>query len=122
LAQGGYVNREDVDAVVEVVAEASVLNHRAQVSVRGGDDAHVNLYRARAADATNLALLQGAQQFRLHRNVELAYLVEEERALVRYLEEALLLGVRAGERALLVSEEFGFEKVLVDGGAVDGLK
>ena len=28
----------------------------------------------------------------------------------------------AGERALLVAEEFGLKQVLVDGGAVDGLK
>ena len=122
LAQGRHVNGEDVDAVVEVVAEATVLNHRAQVAVGGGDDAHVNPDGARAADAANLSLLKCAQEFRLHRNIQLANLVEEERALVGYLEESFLFGVRARERALLVAEEFGLKQVLVDGGAVDGLK
>jgi hypothetical protein len=122
LAQGRHVDGEDVDAVVEVVAEAPVRDHRAQVAVGRRDDAHVYLDGARAADAANLALLQRAQKLRLHRHVQLAYLVEEERPAVGYLEEPLLLGVRAGERALLVAEEFGFEQVLVDGGAVDGLE
>ena len=58
LAQRRHVDGEDVDAVVEVVAEAAVRDHRAQVAVGRGDDAHVNLDGARAADATNLALLQ----------------------------------------------------------------
>ena len=46
-----------------------------------------------------LALLQHAQQLHLHRRRRVADLVEEHRAAVRLLEDALAIGDRAGERA-----------------------
>ena len=66
LAQRRHLDRENVEAVVEIGAERSFGDHRPQIAVRGGDDAARRRARsARAADALELALLQDAQQLRL---------------------------------------------------------
>src|SRR5581483_9886160 len=64
-------------------------------------------------------LLQEAEDLRLEPRREVADLVEEDRAAVRDLEEALLLrdGVREG--ALLVAEELALEELLRDRRAGD---
>ena len=73
-----------------------------------------------AADAVDLALLDGAQQLGLQADVHLADLVEQQRAAVGLLELADAPGDGAGEGALLVAEQLGFQQGLGDGGAVDG--
>ena len=50
---------------------------------------------------------------------QIADFVKEERALVGLLEAADAPLVRAGERAAFMAEEFAFEQVLGDGGAID---
>ena len=90
-----------------------------QVAVAGGDQAHVDLDRAGAADPVDLALLDRAQQLGLQAGVHLADLVEQQRAAARLLELADPPGGRAGEGALLVAEQLGFQQVLRDRGAVD---
>src|SRR5499426_577166 len=122
VAQRRHADRDHVQAVIEIFAEAPVFDHGLEVAVGGAQHAHVDLDRPRAADARDLFLLQGAQEFGLHARADLSYLVQEERAFVGYLEEPFLLGVRPGERAFLVPEEFRFEQVFVDRRAVDGLE
>ena len=76
-------DREDVQAVVEVFAEAAVGDHSRQVAVRGRHQAHVHLDRLRAAQALELLLLQHAEQLGLQLRRDVADLVEEQRPLVR---------------------------------------
>ena len=63
-------------------------------------------------------LLQHAQDLGLRARAHVADLVEEEAAAVGLLEAADPLLVGAGERALLVAEELGFEQVLLERRAV----
>ncbi len=63
------------------------------------------------ADRPHLALLQHAQQLHLQRQRHVADLVEEQRAAVGRLEEALVRLHGAGERAARVAEELGLEQV-----------
>ena len=70
-------------------------------------------------DALELALLQHAQELDLRGQVDVADLVEEQRAALGQLEAALLPLLRAGERALLVAEELGFDQALRQRGAAD---
>jgi hypothetical protein len=67
-----------------------------------------------------LAFLQRAQQLRLRARRQLAGFVEEQRALIRLLEQAGPLADGAGERALRVAEELGFEQLVGQRGAVHG--
>ena len=62
--------------------------------MRGGDDADVDVDRLRLADAAHLAAIEHAQQLRLEVERELADLVEEQRAAVGGLDQALLVGAR----------------------------
>ena len=90
LAQRRQLHRDDVQPVVQVLAEPPVVHHRAQVDVGGRDDAHVHLDRVDAAEAHELALLDHAQQLGLRLERDVADLVEEDAALVGDLEQALL--------------------------------
>src|SRR5690606_32920010 len=107
--------------VVEIVAEAAVLDGAGEVDVGGGDQADIDGPVATAgAQALDLALLEHAQELDLHVARDLADLVEEQGAAVSGLEAALARAGGAGEGALLVAEELAFEDGLGDGGAVDG--
>ena len=81
-AQRRHLDVEDVEAVVEVLAELAALHHVLQVAVGGGDDAHVDLLGLGAADRHEGPLLQHAQELDLHGGRHVADLVEEERAAV----------------------------------------
>src|SRR5262249_12934714 len=74
----------------------------------------------RTADRLDLALLDDAQELRLHVGADLADLVEEERAPVRALEAARARCDGAGERALLVPEELALDDALRERPHVDG--
>jgi hypothetical protein len=62
LAQRRQPQRNDVQAVVEIFAEAAVGDALAQVGVGGGDDAHVDLDDLLAAEALDLTLLKHAPE------------------------------------------------------------
>ncbi len=120
LAQRRDAQADHVEAEVQVLAEAAGGDLCRQVAVRGGEDAHVDAHRAAAAEAVDLALLDGAQQLGLQAGVHLADLVEQQRAAVGRLELAEAAGDGAAERALLVAEQLALQQVLGNGGAVQG--
>src|SRR5215471_8835640 len=99
------MDREDVQPIVEVVAEALAVDHLQQVPVGRRDDAHVDFDRPRAAEALELLLLEHPQQFRLELESNLADFIEEESAAIRHLEPAHLLADRPREGAALVAEQ-----------------
>ena len=94
LAQRRQAQADDVEAVEEVLAEASVGDERFEIGVGGGDDADVHLDRLRLAEAVDLARLEEAEQFRLEVGADLGDLVEEERAAGGGADDAFEAGVR----------------------------
>ena len=120
LAQRRQLDADHVQPVEQVLAEAAVLHLALQVDVGGGDDAHVDLDRLHAAEAHELAFLHHAQQLGLRLDRDVADLVEEDAALVGEVEQALLRIDRAGERALDVPEQRGFEQVGRQVARIDG--
>src|SRR6185312_3729499 len=104
---------------VEILAELALLHFLAQILLGRGDDADVDIDGAIAADATDLALLEHAQELGLQIERELAELVEEDGAPVRRFEGDLPRGGRAGERALLVAEQLRLDERARDRAAVD---
>ncbi len=81
--------------------------------------ANVGLHRV-AADRLVFSFLKHAEKLHLHARREFADLVEEERSAGCFREAAFASRDRAGERALLVTEELAFEDRLGDRGAVHG--
>ena len=120
LAQGRQRHRDDVQAVVEVLAELPLLHHLAQVDVGRGDDPHVHLDVLDAAKPHELAFLDHAQQLGLRLERDVADLVEEDAALVGELEQPLLRVDGAGEGALHVTEQVRLEQVGRQAARVDG--
>ena len=119
LAQRRELDRDDVQPVEEVLAEASLLDGAPQVDVGGRHDPDVHLDGLDAAEPHELALLHHAQELGLGLEGDVADLVEEQRALVRQLEEALLGVDRPGEGALHVAEEVRLEQVVGQAARVD---
>ena len=112
VAQRRQQDRDDIDAVIKIGAEFAALHRRFEIPVGGENKAHVHLDRLRAADALELAFLQHAQQLGLEGRRNLADLVEKQRALVGQFEAALALADAPGERALLMTEQFGFQHAI----------
>src|SRR5262249_20004809 len=71
LAQGRQLDRDDVQAIEEVLAEPARVDRAGQVDVRRRQDAHVGPQRLGPADALIRAVLEHAEQLRLHRQGEL---------------------------------------------------
>jgi hypothetical protein len=79
----------------------------------------VDLDRLARAERPHGALLQHAQQLHLQRGRHVPDLVEQQRAAVGLLEQALVVGVRVGEGAFHVAEQLGFEQRFGNGAAID---
>ena len=112
LAQRRHEDREHVQPVVEVLAELARRNGLLEVLVGGGHQPDVGADRLGAAQALELPLLQHAQQLDLRRQIQLADLVEKQRAALGQLEAALLGRLRAREGALLVPEELRLDEIV----------
>ena len=110
-AQRRQLDADDVQPVIEVLAELAVAHALLEIPVRRGDHAHIDPQRRLAADPVELAFGQHAQQPRLQRQRHVADLIEEQRAAVGLLETAAPLRIRAGERALLVTEQLRLEQL-----------
>src|SRR4051812_4950814 len=72
-----------------------------------------------SAETREAALFDCAEQLRLQRRRERGDLVEVDRAVLRGFEFARLARLRVRERALFVSEQLRFEKLVRDVRAVD---
>src|SRR5690606_20440412 len=66
LAERGQADGHDVEAVEEVLAERALSDELLEIAVGRGDEADVDVDGLDAADALELALLEGAQELHLH--------------------------------------------------------
>src|SRR5438128_1953231 len=105
LAKRREPKAHDVQSVVKILPEASALHRFFEVAISRRDDPDVDPDGLGAADALELVLLEDAQELRLQRLADVAYLVEEDRPMVGELELPRLLLVSSGERALLMAEK-----------------
>ncbi len=87
------------DAMKQVVAEAPLLHRPIEIAPGRRDDAHVDPDPALAAEPADLAALERAEELGLEREIEIADLVDEQRAAARLLEDAAARGDRARENA-----------------------
>ncbi len=114
LAQRWCLDPHDVQAVVQILAEAARGDGLREILVRRGDHPDVDADRRLAADAEEFAFREHAQQPRLKSERHVADLVQEQRAAVRLLEPADPPLGRARERAFLVTEELRLEQLRGD--------
>ena len=88
VAQRRHADADDVDPVVEVLAELALLNRLRRVDICRGDQPHVHRLFLLPAEPADCSLLQHAQQLRLDARRHLGDLVEEQRARMCKLETA----------------------------------
>src|SRR5260370_38593819 len=74
--------------------------------------------RAATSQTFELLLLQHPQQFRLQRQWNIPYLIEEQCPFVGHFETANFLRESSGESALFVPKEFAFQRIEGNGGTV----
>ena len=120
IAQRRHGNVEDVQPVVQVVAQMSLRHRLFRNLVGGRQHAHVHRGFHLAAQAPQLAVFQHAQQLGLGADGHFADFVQQQRAALGQFEAADAALQRAGECALLVAEDFAFDQRFRNGGAVDG--
>jgi len=120
LAQGRQLDRDRVDAEIEVLAERARLHRLGEVAVGRRHEPNVHPPRACGAHAKEGAGFQRTQELHLDVRLQLADFVEQERTAVGQLDEPRLRGDGAGERALLVAEELRLEHLARQGATVDG--
>ena len=111
FAQRRDLDPDHVEPMQQIFAEQPGPDTRFEILMGRRDHAHVHAHRDLAADAVELALGEHPQQPGLQRRRHVADLVEEQRATVGLLEAATAQRIRAGERALLVPEQFALEQI-----------
>ena len=113
-------DRDPVDPEEQILPELLLGNHLVKLLVGGANEPYVNPDRLIGPKPHDLAILQNAQQFRLHGGGHVADLVEEERPTVGMLEAPFAIRLGPGERALHVPEQFIFQNALAQPGAIQG--
>lgn len=117
--RGGNVNREDIEAVVEVLPELLFSHHGLEVAAGCRNDTHIALYGFVASDPLNGFLLKDAEQFYLGGRGDVADFVEKDSSSVGDLKSAFSHGKGSGKRALFVTEQLALDDRLRKRGTVE---
>src|SRR5208282_4650679 len=112
-------NGEDVQSIEQVFAKMSVADGLGKIAISGGDDAHVDRDRLRAAHSLELTFLKHTQELYLHFHRNFADFVKEDGTALSQLKSADATVDRPGEGAFFVAEKFRFHKALWKSSAVD---
>ena len=120
LAQRRHPEGDDVEPVIQVLAEQALADQLLEVVVGGGDDPHVRPHGGTAADGRVLAFLEDAQQPGLGFRRHVPDLVEEQGAAPGLFETSDGARDGAGKGALFVAEQFALDEFPGDGRHVDG--
>src|SRR5438874_1095787 len=118
IEQRRQCDREDIDAVEQVLAKLAFAYLLSEITMRGYNHAHVHFYHPGSANAFNFAFLKHAQELRLHREWHVANFVQKERAPIGLLEFPEMPRGGAGERSLLVAEKFALNQFGRNCGAI----
>ena len=119
LPEGRDMYLFGVYPVIEILPERCAFELPLDILVRRRYYPYVNRVLPVLSDSPDRALLEDTQQLHLLERCELADLIEEERAAVRLLEDALAIGHGAGEASLSVAEKLALKEMIRYGGAVD---
>jgi ABC-2 type transport system permease protein len=119
LAQGGDQHRQHRHPEVEVLAEGAEVDHAPQVAMGGADEADVHPPVHGLAQPPHQPRLQGPQNLGLHRQRQLADLVDEQGSPVGRLDGPGPGLGGAGEGPLDVAEKLGLQQALRQRPAVD---
>jgi hypothetical protein len=118
-AQRRHVQVHGRQSIVEVGPELPLPDTLEEIAVAGGNDPHVGLLGAAAAQPAVLAILQEAQQADLGLGGQRIHLVKEERAALGLRDQADLALASIGVGAASVAEQFVLDQMIRQRSAVD---
>src|SRR4051812_24466729 len=104
------MNRIDVQAVIQIGAEAPFCDRRLEVVMSGGYHTNIHTLRTGGAHALEFPFLQHTKELHLNLLRQITDFVQENRAAVGQLEAPLSHPHGASERALLMAEQFAFDE------------
>ncbi|KJU76517.1 hypothetical protein N619_28195 [Ectopseudomonas oleovorans] len=119
FTQRRHAQFDNVEPVVEILAETASRDFGCQILVGGAEDAYIDHHFLLATDGAHGFFLNRAQQFDLHRQRQVGDFVEEQGAAIGRLEQPLLVFDGAGEAAFLVTEELALHQLRGNSAAVD---
>src|SRR5207248_2262100 len=90
----------DIEAEPEILAKLAVIDQFLHIAVGGREHAHVHLPAACGAYRPDLMLLQETQQLELEIQLDVADLVEQNRAAISGFDHPHAIAVRSGISAL----------------------
>src|SRR5215471_7309567 len=111
-----------LEPIDQVVAEHSILRHRAQVLVGSRNNSRVDLYFRYAPDTRDRALLHRSQYFRLRCQRQISYLIQEKRPSFGCLKVPNFRLGRAGKGPLDMAEEITLDQIRRHRRAVERLE
>ena len=120
IAEWRHCDRHDMQAEKQVVTEFSFGNEFGKILVRCSDQADIGVERFAASDTLEGSLAQDAQDFHLRGEVDLADLIQKQRAAFGLLKPAdpTLEGSREG--SFLMAEQLAREQLGRECGTMDG--
>src|SRR6266850_5212111 len=119
VSERHYMNRKDVQPVIEIFAKMARRCFLLQVAIGRRDGPHVRHACAVLPDALVAFLLEDPKKFALHLQRNFTDFVQENGAAVRGFEASRAVFDCAGEGASDVSEEFALKKFFGNGRAID---
>src|SRR5580658_7056201 len=115
LAQGRRIQRDYVQAMIQILAKAPLSHVIGQIAIRGGNDADIERMWMCSAHPLKFALLEYAEQLGLQAHGQLAHFIQEDRAALGKLEAAPLKRNSPSECALLMAEKLALKQRLGKG-------
>jgi hypothetical protein len=121
LPQGRDTDLDDVQPVIEILAECLGSDKRFEIPVRRGNQANVDVHR-RAIRSYRLYFsgFCESEQHRLHPEAHLTEFVQKQRAAVTVARKTRFVAVGAGEAAARVAEQLRLEQRFWNAAAIDG--
>lgn len=119
LSQSGEAESDEIDAIEEIFAERALGHHRREVGISGADGADIRASRVAVAKSLEGMVLQYAQHFDLRGLVEVAYLIEEECAVVGKCHTPRAVGDSSCEGPLDMTKHLAFEERSRDATEID---
>jgi hypothetical protein len=108
-----------MEAVVEILSEATGGHLVFQVLVGGGDDSHIRLPGSIFANSLITLILQDAQKLALHFQRNFSDLIQKQRPSLGCLEATSAISVGSREGSFYMAKELAFKEFLWDRSAID---
>src|SRR5258708_32414697 len=103
-------NRENIQAIVQILPEFTVTDHLPQVLIGRRDDTNIDARGTGAAYGLELALLEHTEQLRLKLHWHVSDFIQKQCAPVRQRKSSYMPIDRSGKGSALLPEKLTFEK------------